>query len=163
MGDAGAHLSGRRRNTQVWPVLTAVLPKPPLTALQPSVGGPFVGDGQPPPGAEDRTVTASAAHPVTHWAHRPRVAAGEPVVEHVQRLWKLAGIKGGGRKAMHLTSQTNPRKQLLTSTLNWPRQFLSRRVETAVPPSSLIPPPAVGTRGPTATSISAPSRLGSMH
>lgn len=73
------------------------------------------------------------------------------------------GIKGGGWRAMLLMSQTSPQKQLLTSTLNWPRQCLSKQVETAVPPSSPTLPPVVGTRDHTATFTSAPLRLGCMH
>lgn len=163
MGDAGVHLSGRRRNTQAWLVLTAALLKPPLTVLQRSVGVHYVGDGQRHPGAEDRTVTASAVLQVIRLDLPLPVAVGEPVGEPVQRLWKLAGIKGGGWRAMLLMSQTSPQKQLLTSTLNWPRQSLSKQEETAVPPSSPTLPPAVGTRDHTATFTSAPSRLGCMH
>lgn len=76
---------------QAWPVLTAALLKPPLTVLQLSAGVPYVGAGQQHPGAEDRTVTASAALQVIHWDLPLPVAVGEPVGEPVQRLWKLAG------------------------------------------------------------------------
>lgn len=75
----------------------------------------------------------------------------------------LLGIKGGGWRAMLLMSQTSPQRQLLTSTLNWPRQSLSKQVETAVPLSSPTLPPVVGTRDHTATFTSAPLRSGCMH
>lgn len=68
-----------------------MLLKPPPTVLQRSVGVRYVGDGQQHPGAEDRTVTASAVLQVIRWDLRLPVAVGELVGEPVQRLWKLAG------------------------------------------------------------------------
>lgn len=75
----------------------------------------------------------------------------------------LLGTKGGGWRAMLLMFQTSPQRQLLTSTLSWPRQSLSKQVETAVPLSLPTLPPVVGTRDHTAIFTSAPSRLGCMR
>lgn len=47
--------------------------------------------GQPPLGAEGKTVTASAALPATRWVPLLPAGVGEPVEELVQRRWRLAG------------------------------------------------------------------------
>lgn len=77
--------------SQAWQALTAVLQRPPQTALLLSVDAHFEGVGQLLPGEEARTVIALAARHLIHLAHRHPVAHAELEEELEPRVLTPAG------------------------------------------------------------------------
>lgn len=93
MVDVGGHQCARKKNIQEWPVLIAVPQRQLLIALQPSAADHYVEAGEPPLGDEDKTVTASVAHPVILLVRHPLVVADEQVVEQEPKQWRWEDTK----------------------------------------------------------------------